>query len=133
MSLQPTVLESDYTRIVIVDDDDLFRESLGLNLAEEGFEVVDFANGETALDYFQAGEIADAVLLDWRMPGIDGLGVLQALREARVEIPVIFLTVLSDETSWRARTSSGSFSMRMNIVGTTCVWVTRCASTSPTV
>ena len=97
MSLQPTVLESDYTRIVIVDDDDLFRESLGLNLAEEGFEVVDFANGETALDYFQAGEMADAVLLDWRMPGIDGLGVLQALREARVEIPVIFLTVLSDE------------------------------------
>ena len=97
MSLQPTVLESDYTRIVIVDDDDLFRESLGLNLAEEGFEVVDFANGETALDYFQSGEIADAVLLDWRMPGIDGLGVLQALREARVEIPVIFLTVLSDE------------------------------------
>jgi two-component system response regulator ChvI len=97
MSLQPTVLDSEYTRIVIVDDDDLFRESLGLNLAEEGFEVVDFSSGESALEYFQSGESADAVLLDWRMPGIDGLGVLQALREARIEIPVIFLTVLSDE------------------------------------
>jgi two-component system response regulator ChvI len=82
MSLQPTVLDSEYTRIV---------------LAEEGFEVVDFSSGESALEYFQSGESADAVLLDWRMPGIDGLGVLQALREARIEIPVIFLTVLSDE------------------------------------
>lgn len=97
MSLQPTVLESDYKRIAIVDDDDLFRESLGLNLAEEGYEVVDFADGESALEYFRSGETADAVLLDWRMPGIDGLGVLQALREARIDTPVVFLTMLGEE------------------------------------
>ena len=97
MSFQPTVLEPDYKRVVIVDDDDLFRESLGLNLAEEGFEVIDFADGESALEYFQSGETADAVLLDWRMPGIDGLGVLQALREARIDTPVVFLTMLGEE------------------------------------
>ncbi len=45
MSPQPVPLNSPQTRIVIVDDDDLFRESLGLNLAEAGFEVVDFAGG----------------------------------------------------------------------------------------
>jgi two-component system response regulator ChvI len=97
MSLQPTVLESEYKRIAIVDDDDLFRESLGLNLAEEGYEVVDFADGESALEYFQSGETADVVLLDWRMPGIDGLGVLQALREARIDTPIVFLTMLGEE------------------------------------
>jgi two-component system response regulator ChvI len=97
MSLNPTVLEVDYKRVVIVDDDDLFRESLGLNLAEEGFEVVDFPDGESALEYFRAGETADAVLLDWRMPGIDGLGVLRALREARIETPIMFLTMLGEE------------------------------------
>ena len=97
MSLQPTIVEADLKRIVIVDDDDLFRESLGLNLAEEGFEVVDFDCGESALEYLLAGEDADAVLLDWRMPGIDGLGVLRSLRQRRIETPVIFLTVLSDE------------------------------------
>jgi len=97
MSFHPTVLDTDYKRVVIVDDDDLFRESLGLNLAEEGFEVVDFPDGESALEYFQSGETADAVLLDWRMPGIDGLGVLQALREARIETPVVFLTMLGEE------------------------------------
>ena len=84
-------------RVVIVDDDDLFRESLGLNLAEEGFEVVDFPNGESVLEFFEQGNPADAVLLDWRMPGMDGLGVLRRLRETRVETPVIFLTMLSDE------------------------------------
>lgn len=97
MALQPTIVETEMKRIVIVDDDDLFRESLGLNLAEEGFEVVDFDCGEAALEYFLGGEDADAVLLDWRMPGIDGLGVLRSLRQRRIEIPVVFLTVLSDE------------------------------------
>ncbi len=84
-------------RVVIVDDDDLFRESLGLNLAEEGYDVVDFPNGESVLAYFEEGNPADAVLLDWRMPGLDGLGVLRRLRETRVETPVVFLTMLSDE------------------------------------
>jgi len=97
MSVQPTIVESAFRRIVIVDDDELFRESLGLNLAEEGYEVVDFSSGEDALDYLVTGEVADVVLLDWRMPGIDGLDVLRSLRHRRIETPVIFLTVLSDE------------------------------------
>ena len=97
MSPQPVPLDSPQTRIVIVDDDDLFRESLGLNLAEEGFEVVDFAGGESVLDYLLSGNHADAVLLDWRMPGLDGPAVLRRLREAEIHVPVIFLTMLSDE------------------------------------
>jgi len=92
-----TLTDGASKRVVLVDDDDLFRESLGLNLAEEGYDVVDFESGETAIDFFEKGQDADALLLDWRMPGIDGLGVLRHLREGRVDTPVIFLTVLSDE------------------------------------
>jgi len=84
-------------RIVIVDDDALFRESLGLNLAENGYEVDDFGDGESALRHFAEGGGADAILLDWRMPGVDGLAVLRRLRDRDVQVPVIFLTVLSDE------------------------------------
>lgn len=51
MAVQPVVTETNFNRVFIVDDDDLFRESLGLNLAEEGYEVVDFANGESALEF----------------------------------------------------------------------------------
>lgn len=83
--------------IAVVDDDDLFRESLGLNLSEEGYEVIEFPDGESALAYFLDGKTVDAVLLDWRMPGLDGLGLLRRLREARIEVPIIFLTMLSDE------------------------------------
>lgn len=90
----PTAAEA---RIAVVDDDDLFRESLGLNLSEEGYEVIEFPDGESALAYFLNGDTVDAVLLDWRMPGLDGLGLLRRLREARIEVPIIFLTMLSDE------------------------------------
>ena len=97
MLTQTKILEREYRGGGIVDDDDLFRESLGLNLAEEGYEVVDFDSGEGALDYLLNGEAAHAVLLDWRMPGLDGLGVLRFLRQSHIATPVIFLTVLSDE------------------------------------
>lgn len=83
-------------RVVIVDDDDLFRESLGLNLQEEGYTVVDYSNGQQALKHFSTGDEADALLLDWRMPIMDGLTTLRHLRDADVPVPVIFLTMLSD-------------------------------------
>src|SRR3990172_4879040 len=97
MAFQATTVADAQQRVVIIDDDDLFRESLGLNLAEEGYDVVDFPSGESALDYLLGGENADAVLLDWRMRGVDGPGVLRRLRDARIQVPVIFLTMLSDE------------------------------------
>jgi len=84
-------------RVAIVDDDALFRESLGLNLMENGFLVDEFGDGESVLRYFSEGGAPDAVLLDWRMPGVDGLAVLRRMREGDVQIPVLFLTALSDE------------------------------------
>ncbi len=85
-------------RVAIVDDDELFRESLGLNLADEGYQVVDFADGQAAVDYFLAGAAADVMLLDWRMPRMDGPATLRRLRDANIAVPVIFLTVLGDDT-----------------------------------
>jgi two-component system, OmpR family, response regulator ChvI len=84
-------------RIVIVDDDDWFRESLGLNLIDEGYEVTSFSGGQAALDYFASGGAADVVLLDWRMPGMNGLEVLRSFRRAGNSMPVIFLTVQHDD------------------------------------
>jgi two-component system, OmpR family, response regulator ChvI len=92
-----TALADAAKRVVIVDDDALFRESLGLNLVENGYQIEDFGDGESALRHFDSGGGADAILLDWRMPGVDGLGVLRQLRTRDVQVPVIFLTVLSDE------------------------------------
>ncbi|WP_343562186.1 response regulator transcription factor [Kiloniella sp. b19] len=87
----------DRPRVVLVDDDALFRESLGLNLEEEGYEVLAFASGQEALDHLLNEPAPDPILLDWRMPGLDGLAVLRRLREAQRPNPVIFLTMLSDD------------------------------------
>lgn len=94
--------------IVLVDDDDLFRESLGLNLLDEGYTVVSFSAGQPALDYFAKGGGADAILLDWRMPGMNGLEVLRQLRRSNITTPVIFLTVLSDDIYEEAALEGGA-------------------------
>jgi two-component system response regulator ChvI len=52
--------------IVLVDDDDVFREMLRFKLIDEGYEVTSFSSGGAALEHFAAGGTADVVLLDWR-------------------------------------------------------------------
>jgi two-component system response regulator ChvI len=84
-------------RIVIVDDDDSFRESLGINLIDERYDVTSFSGRQAALDYFAGGGTADVVLLDWRMPGMNGIEVLRSLRRTGNNTPIIFLTVLHDD------------------------------------
>jgi two-component system response regulator ChvI len=94
--------------LLLVDDDDLFRESLGLNLIDEGYEVTSLGNGRDALAYLEGGGAADVMLLDWRMPNLTGLEVLRRLRRAGITIPVIFLTALSDDIYEEAALEGGA-------------------------
>jgi two-component system response regulator ChvI len=84
-------------RIIIVDDDGMFRESLAQNLSDAGFSITSFSDGPTALRYLAETGTPDMILLDWKMPGMTGIEVLRELRERKVETPVVFLTVLSDQ------------------------------------
>jgi len=95
-------------RMLLIDDDDEFRESLSLNLADEGFVVTTFADGPSALESLSSGESVDVILLDWRMPGMNGLEVLRELRQRSVMTPVIFLTVLSDDIHEEAALAGGA-------------------------
>ena len=95
-------------RILLVDDDDEFRESLSLNLVDEGFAVTTFADGPAALDFLAGGEGVDVILLDWRMPGMNGLEVLRELRQRGTSTPVIFLTALSDDIYEEAALGGGA-------------------------
>lgn len=95
-------------RVALVDDDDLFRESLGLNLSDEGYEVLPFDRGQAALEYFAGGGTADLILLDWRMPRMDGIETLRQLRARNIDVPVIFLTVLSDQIYEEAALGGGA-------------------------
>jgi two-component system response regulator ChvI len=84
-------------RVTVVDDDELFLESVSTNLADAGYCTDSFPGGAEAIRYLSSAPAADIVLLDWKMPGISGIEVMQRLRAEKIDIPIIFLTVLSDQ------------------------------------
>lgn len=84
-------------RILVVEDDDLFRESIVENLSESGFDVAAFPDGNRFLSFLDHGETGDIVLLDWKMPGMSGIQVLHRIRELGIDLPVIFLTHLNEQ------------------------------------
>ncbi|MGE5503503.1 MAG: response regulator transcription factor [Actinomycetota bacterium] len=96
------------TAVVLVDDDDLFRESLGRNLSDAGYTVRDFARGAQALDHLLAGATANLVILDWRMPEMNGIEVLKRIRGAQLDVPAIFLTALTDQIYEEAALATGA-------------------------
>ena len=95
-------------RLAVVDDDHDFRRALALKLESEGFEVVECASGRSAFEFLSTGESVDLILLDWRMPEMNGLEVLHALREHGIPTPVIFLTGLSDDVHEEAALTGGA-------------------------
>lgn len=78
-------------RILIVDDDEAVRLALQRSLGRAGFDVESADNAFNALDQIENKD-PDAILLDIKMPGMDGLGLLENLRKREIEIPVVILT-----------------------------------------
>ena len=83
-------------KVLVVDDDAANRLAVKTILAGAGFEVAEASNAFTALDRIDR-ESFHAVLLDVKMPGMDGLGLLENLKQRGVEIPVVVLTGHGDE------------------------------------
>lgn len=108
MDMQQLETKGSGIRIVFVEDDVFFRDALIRNLEDSGFEVRDFDSGETALDYFESGGGADVVLLDWKLPGIAGIELLQKMEAKEKGIPVIFLTSLGDQVYEETALLSGA-------------------------
>ncbi len=78
-------------RILIVDDEESIRSSLERLLSYEKFKTFTAADGAAALE-LAASERIDVVLLDIKMPGMDGLEVLGKLKELRPDLPVIIIS-----------------------------------------
>ena len=80
-------------KILVVDDEHLIRWSLEQNLRKQGYEVLSAASGEDALKIVRE-EAPDLMLLDIQLPGINGLDVLQKVKELESETIIIMVTAL---------------------------------------
>ncbi len=93
------------TRVLLVEDDERIRQALGLALADEGYDVVETATGEEALEVVDPD--LDVVLLDLMLPGIDGIEVCSTLR-SRGDLPIIIATARSDTADVIAGLEAGA-------------------------
>jgi FixJ family two-component response regulator len=99
--------ETDGT-VFLIDDDPGVRDSLSLLLALQGIRIQVFASAESFLATFVA-ESCGCVLTDLRMPGMTGLELQTALRERKIELPVVVLTAHGDVATVRAALKNGAF------------------------
>jgi len=93
-------------RILIVDDDEPTRRMLGESLEQEGYQVELAEDGRHALE-IASSFLPDLILLDVKMPDIDGLEVARRLH-AKSNVPIIMLSALTDDIDRVAGLSAGS-------------------------
>ncbi|MEL6488488.1 MAG: response regulator transcription factor [Cyanobacteria bacterium J06634_6] len=97
-------------KVLLVEDEELIRETVALSLADEGFDVCIADNGQKALEMLlgdpnkgtgeASGAIADIslVILDLMLPGMNGLDLCRLVRHRGVDIPVLILSAKGTET-----------------------------------
>ena len=90
------------TRILIVDDEEIVRESLGGWLEKDGYTLGSAPDGMSALKAVEEGDWS-ILVVDLKMPGIDGLEVLKRVKEKHPEIALVIMTAFATvDTAVRA-------------------------------
>ena len=79
------------TKVLVVDDENDALEMFKDLFSRKGYEVFLAANGPDALSFIDKSEV-DAVLLDIRMPGMDGIEVLSKMKLKKPELPIVMIT-----------------------------------------
>jgi CheY-like chemotaxis protein len=82
-------------RILIIDDEDNIRRVIRLALEAAGYEVGEASDGTRGLEAYKDGATWDAVLLDQKMPGMDGLETLRRIKERRPDARVVMATAFA--------------------------------------
>lgn len=82
-------------RLLLVEDEESLAIPIRRGLEEEGYQVDLSGNGEQGLMMALTSPYA-AIILDWRLPGMDGLAVVERLRGAKCNVPVLMLTAMRD-------------------------------------
>lgn len=82
-------------KILLVDDEPDFRETMGAIIKGWEYDLIEVSSGKEAVDAVM-GKNPDIVVLDYMMPGMDGISTLKEIREVDDKIPVIMFTAHPD-------------------------------------
>jgi DNA-binding response OmpR family regulator len=82
--------------ILVIDDDDNLRDTVGLMLEQEGYRPLLAADGKTGYDWAISAK-PDLILVDLRLPGMSGIEISKQLRAAKVNTPIIVLSAVGQE------------------------------------
>ncbi|MFH0812647.1 MAG: response regulator, partial [Pseudomonadota bacterium] len=96
------------SKILIVDDDFHLRQSFEKLLAEEGHEVFAASTGEAGIAMTR-DQVLDLVIMDMRLPGMDGLKAFKVIREVEPKLPVIVMTAFGTTETAIEATKLGAF------------------------
>ncbi len=89
--------------VVVIDDERPIRDLVSTLLTEEGWPVRAYGSARDALRDIEAGDVQpDVILLDMRMPGMDGPEFATAVRLIHPDIPIVVMTAARDAREWRA-------------------------------
>jgi two-component system response regulator AtoC len=94
--------------VLITDDNELIRETLQKALVSEGYRVQLAKNGQECLEAVRHGDI-DLILLDMRLPDINGIDILQRLRQTQSDSIVLMMTAYGDVESTKKALELGAF------------------------
>jgi nitrogen regulation protein NR(I) len=96
------------SKILVIDDDEQLRKSFVKLIAEEGYSVKSASSGEAGLTLIQT-EIPDLVVLDIRLPGMNGLKTFEIIHEMEPKLPVIIMTAYGTTETAIEATKMGAF------------------------
>ncbi|MGI9495461.1 MAG: response regulator [Mariniblastus sp.] len=103
---------TDSYRILIVDDDLDILANLSDILSELGYDIITAASGQQALEKLEEadeGQRLDLCLLDFKMPGMDGVELLEKIHERRPGVPAIMVTAYAGEDGDRRAMEAGTW------------------------
>ena len=84
------------TTILVIDDDDNLRDTIGLMLEQEGYRPLLVADGKTGYERALSAK-PDLILVDLRLPGMSGIEISKQLRGGKVNTPIIVLSAVGEE------------------------------------
>jgi len=93
---EPVATAKPQTRVLLVDDEEMVRETLAAGLEDAGLAVLVAASGAEALALLDAGEPVDVLVTDFSMPGMDGMTLVRHAQARRKELTALILTGFVD-------------------------------------